>query len=382
MNIKTRKVFYISGYDPRGSAFYHHLYKEEAAKRGKVIGAEIEVSKRQKDGKNYKWQINFSDKDHKAKTEYLFLRWDDLVRKSWIKNPLKLFGKALMNYARAISSGAIKKCFLISWPPAISFIFPFFLILGAIAFAGAIATFTHLLLALPIIYLFGLISNKSNAAWLVRLYNFCFDVADDKIPEYHHRIAEFSETIRAEIKQDKHDEILLVAHSAGNIVLMSVVADIAKHLSAKDCHKLKIVTIGQCIPLLSYIKQSAGYRKEIEQIADFEVYWLDVTAPSDGVCFALEGPFVGICKSKNERLKIISARFPKMFSERKYKEIKKDRLKTHFLYLMAADGEIEFDYFQLTAGAQSIGTRFANTVGYNNGYAKFKLRKRDKVKAS
>jgi hypothetical protein len=167
-----------------------------------------------------------------------------------------------------------------------------------------------------------------------------------------------------------------VAHSAGNIVLMSVVADIAKHLSAKDCHKLKIVTMGQCIPLLSFIKQSEQYRQEIKFISDFDVYWLDVTAPADGVCFALEGPFVGICESKNERLKIISARFPKMFAPEKYREIKKDRLKTHFLYLMAADGEVEFDYFQLTAGAKSVGSRFANVQTYANGYSKFKLGKK------
>ena len=372
MSVTNRKVFYISGYDPRGSAFYHHLYKEEAAKRSKIIGAEIAVSKRQKDGKNYKWKINCGE----TETDYEFLRWDDLVRKSWVKNPIILFGKALINYAKAISSGMIKKGLFISWPPVVSFVFPFFLILGVLAFSGIVGAFTHPLVALPIIYLCGVLSNKSNAAWLVRLYNFCFDVAGNKIPEYHHRIEEFSRTIRAEITHGKHDEVLLVAHSAGNIVLMSVVADIAKHLSAKDCHKLKIVTMGQCIPLLSFIKQSEQYRQEIEFISDFDVYWLDVTAPSDAVCFAFEGPFVGICKNRNERLKIISANFPKMFQTSKYQEIKKDKLKTHFLYLMAADNDVEFDYFQLTAGAKSVGSCFASVQTYANGYSKFKLGKK------
>ena len=107
------------------------------------------------------------------------------------------------------------------------------------------------------------------------------------------------------------------------------------------------------------------------------ITWLDVTAPSDGVCFAFTGPFVGVCKAHNPQLKLVSARFHKMFDPEKYFSIKKDRFLTHFLYLMVPDHEVDYDYFSITAGNKKLEARLANMQEVA-GYKKFKLRKKVK----
>jgi hypothetical protein len=41
-----RRIFYISGFDPRGPAHYHCLYAEKAVKQAAVNGLAIEVGPR------------------------------------------------------------------------------------------------------------------------------------------------------------------------------------------------------------------------------------------------------------------------------------------------------------------------------------------------
>ena len=43
-----RKIFYLSGFDPRGARFYYQLYAEQAAAFGAMHGREIEVGKRRR----------------------------------------------------------------------------------------------------------------------------------------------------------------------------------------------------------------------------------------------------------------------------------------------------------------------------------------------
>ena len=153
-----------------------------------------------------------------------------------------------------------------------------------------------------------------------------------------------------------HDEVLLVAHSAGSICIMYVLKNM---LGSKSLKKLKIITLGQCAPLLGLSPKAKEFQSHVKKIASEEVFWLYVTAPSDGACFAFTGPFAGICKSHNPLLKTISARFHKMFSEEKYRKVKRNKLLTHFLYLRSPDNNVEYDYFAITTGNISLEKRFA-----------------------
>ena len=49
--VSTRLVFYISGFDPRGVAWYHGLYRRESEKQAAVGGMVISVGSRRRLGK-------------------------------------------------------------------------------------------------------------------------------------------------------------------------------------------------------------------------------------------------------------------------------------------------------------------------------------------
>ena len=84
-----RKVFYMGGFDPRGVRHYHALYREAAERWSERTGIALEVSTRKvASPTRTDWLVSNPDDD--TRTSYSFLRWEDLVRRAWIKNPARL----------------------------------------------------------------------------------------------------------------------------------------------------------------------------------------------------------------------------------------------------------------------------------------------------
>ena len=57
--------------------------------------------------------------------------------------------------------------------------------------------------------------------------------------------------------------------------------------------------------------------------------------------------------------KLISARFIKLFSAEGYRNIKRNFIRGHFQYLMAAELAGDYDYFAITAGPLRLADRYA-----------------------
>src|SRR4051794_34947708 len=82
--IRRRHVFYISGFDPKGPAWYHDIYAQEALKQAEVSGYGISVGPRQRKGKFIgRWLVNWQGDSGEVETTYDFLRWDDIMRRHW-----------------------------------------------------------------------------------------------------------------------------------------------------------------------------------------------------------------------------------------------------------------------------------------------------------
>ena len=96
-DVRKRLVFYISGYDPRGPSHYHKLFATECKKQSRLNGMELEIGPRRKVNRiSNGWDISL--KSTGTKTEYEFLRWDDLIRENWPKTEVDLFTAAAPAY--------------------------------------------------------------------------------------------------------------------------------------------------------------------------------------------------------------------------------------------------------------------------------------------
>ena len=106
--IRTRRVHYISGFDPRGAAYYHRLFREEACKQGCLNKAQIHVGSRSRLNANVtRWEVSSKWDGELVHTDYQFMHWDDFVRRHWglFPEPAK-WGRAILAaadpYKRAV----------------------------------------------------------------------------------------------------------------------------------------------------------------------------------------------------------------------------------------------------------------------------------------
>jgi len=106
--IRTRRVYYIGGFDPRGAVYYHRLYEEEAAKQGGNIGVHIEVGPRFKVAPHQDcWTIKSEWHGHTTTTDYCFLSWEDIVREYWRPGIFSLLLTTIKGYIRFARCGAL-----------------------------------------------------------------------------------------------------------------------------------------------------------------------------------------------------------------------------------------------------------------------------------
>jgi|TARA_B110000967_G_scaffold54389_1_gene55742 hypothetical protein len=92
------------------------------------------------------------------------------------------------------------------------------------------------------------------------------------------------------------------------------------------------------------------------------ITWVDVTAPGDGCAFALCNPVSvsGVATDAKRWPLVFSAAFTQALSPARWKELRRNFFRLHFQYMFAFDRPRDYDYFQITAGPQTLGDRYAN----------------------
>ncbi len=134
-------------------------------------------------------------------------------------------------------------------------------------------------------------------------------------------------------------ELILSAHSVGTILAVNVVAKVITMANQEgiSLEKFKLLTLGECIPLVSFQKNYQAFREDLELLVNTPIVWFDITSAIDGACFPLVD-FIKIAKIEAKFPPIyLPARFHKLFTPQSYKKIRKNRYLAHFLYLYATE---------------------------------------------
>ena len=103
-----------------------------------------------------------------------------------------------------------------------------------------------------------------------------------------------------------------------------------------------------------------------------------MSAAIDSACFPLTDPVATSGLSHADPLrprpKLVSARFPKLFTPATYAKLRRQFKRAHFQYLMAAEKAGDYDYFLITAGEKMLARRFRHLDSVK-GFNRFRLRK-------
>jgi len=376
-DIKEREVFYIAGYDPRGHRYYYSLYKKNAKKQSKINKLNLKISKTKKiDDNIFSCEIT---SNQNTQTTYNFFSWNDIVKKNWTEGFIKNFIDTIYFIKMYLLSGIFIRFTKESRPQLIAGLFPLIylsstiFVLSYFTYESFIffSTYFHKILALVlafVIFVLGLklidnIANKIAVFWLSRIYAFCARWSEKKILGIDERVEYFSKHIFQKIKENNNSqkEFLLTAHSVGTILAINIANSVIKKCKEEniDYSNFKLLTLGHCIPLVSYQRASKIHKSTLKELGKTKNFiWLDYTSKIDGACFCVD-PIVssGLQRRKDCGPVLLSPRFFKLFKKENYKKIKRDKYKAHFLYLMASDLTENYDYFDITAGNKALEYR-------------------------
>jgi hypothetical protein len=408
-SIKRRWVLYISGFDPAGPAKYHQIYQGQSQLAAQQLNANIEVGKRQNlaAGKTAQWKVIYAPMQAQSaplahseslETDYVFGRWDDVVRQHWLglrsaKDVWVFLCAFLSTHFLYWRAGAMPAMFRLSPPPTLALIVPFLgvavgialmlsLLFSITAFVlenflavttwplrfqpsglmAGILFFVNLLWWLALWQL----EKRWHSLWLSRSLILTHLQVQGKTPELDARIDLFAQHIRSAAASGLYDEILVVGHSSGSMLATLALAR-AWPLSKPPSCQIGLLTLGHCWPLLTCMPLARSIQTELIGFAHrAEVRWVDVSAPSDGCCFALLDPLSTLPNHQQNtqawvnRPQLVSARWHTLFSAEDYRALKQDRFRLHFQYIYATPSLGACDFFAITAGDQTLAKRFAN----------------------
>lgn len=369
--VTRRRVFLVPGYDPFPPRRYRELYRTEAARQASISGHEIAVA----GCGSGAWRVRATIEGAVAETRIEVLAWNDIVR-GRIRRPIPaIYAAMLVTLVRFAASGALVAMFRLRAAPLIAGLAPVgFMLLyllaaglagwaalrgagaagapgwagwiaAAAAFAGAMAATRRLE---PWLFTYYLVSDFAHVAGAMGAWPAPLEA----------RMAAFRDRIR-EALEEGPDELLLIGHSSGAQIAVALAAGI---LRDDPGARLSLLTLGQAIPMTSFLPRAGGLRRDLRDLAACDrIAWVDVSAPADGACFALSDPVAvsGVAPEGQLWPLVLSAAFSETLDPARRRALRWRYFRRHIQYFCAFDRPGRYDYFAITAGPRSLAARFA-----------------------
>lgn len=393
--VVRRKVFYIPGFDPAPPRRYRELYRKEARTQAAISGYAIEVGARHSTG-GFGWSVTAIMDDQEVRTEFEVLVWSDIVRASMGRGVISTYLQMLRTAWIYISTGALFRLARLRKGPVIAALYPIVALLAELGLAvfafwlvksmvsagfgwvgdavytpagngpwfvpvQFVASAIGFAAALLLLHWFKSHDNRIFAYYLMHDYAFTAQHGGAYPNALETRMAAFRATI-AEAMVGGCDEVLVVGHSSGAHLGVSILADMLRGGLSEPHPALGFLSLGQVVPMVSFLPKAQRLRGDLQFLcAQGDLTWVDVTAPGDGCAFALCDPVSvsGVAVAGKRWPLVISAAFTQTLSPARWKALRWRFFRLHFQYLCAFDQPGIYDYFRITAGPQTLAARFA-----------------------
>lgn len=393
--VRRRRVFYIPGYDPIHPRRYRELYRKEGRAQAGISGYDLALKPR-KTPRNYGWTVDAMIEGRQVRSDVEVLVWSDIVRDSMSNSIPATYLQLLRTAWAYIGSGALWRLMKLRKGPVIAALYPVGMLLLQLGLAllagwavhrvlqtvlvfsvnglgGDVAGAWRLLL-LSVTLGFGAIAAWAVLSWFKRkdgkffayylMHDYAYSAASmgANPPELEERMARFADDIAEALHEDV-EEVLIVGHSSGAHLAVSILADLLRDgRLPQDGPALAFLSLGQVVPMVSFLPRAERLRNDLRYLsARDELTWVDVTAPGDGCAFALCDPVAvsGVAPENKRWPLVFSAAFTQSLSPERWKELRWRFFRLHFQYLCAFDRPKDYDYFQITAGPQTLAARYA-----------------------
>lgn len=376
--VLRRRVFYIPGYDPIHPRRYRELYRKEGAAQAAISGYDIALTPAPKSD-HFGWKVDAQIDGLAVHADVEVLVWSDIVRDSMETSIPGTYVQLARTAWIYIASGALRRLMLLRKGPVIAALYPVGMLLGQALLGLALWYVIWRLADAPGFGWVGLIAGAAAFVALLRwfkakdgkvfayylMHDYAYSAASKGAnpPALEKRMRAFQNTVAAALT-DEFDEVLVVGHSSGAHLAVSILADLIREGRVPaNGPVLAFLSLGQVVPMVSFLPDAHRLRADLQYLsAQDALTWVDVTAPGDGCAFALCDPVSvsGVAPDNKRWPLVFSAAFTQALSPALWKALRWRFFRLHFQYLCAFDRPKDYDYFQITAGPLTLADRFAD----------------------
>ena len=301
-----RRVWFVSGFDPRGAAFYYRLFAEQVRTLNRSSGRGLVVGRRRGgsvDRLVSRWQVG---EGAARRLDFCFLHWDDIARAHWPRNPLVLLWDGLSIYGWYLLGGGYIQ--VRRWSPQVALcgLYPSLCVLAAslalalgCALLALVALPAQLLLALQLgwvavgSWLAWRLAEALGVVWLFRSIRFTHRLGQARDSDLRQRVAELAQRILALEADDPAAQVWLAGHSSGSFVMAMLAAELRRQGADQQlAGRLQLLSLGQNLANLAVHGKARGFHADLALLAqEPRLPWLDITSRDDYLCFAAVDPY-------------------------------------------------------------------------------------------
>ncbi len=390
MTVQTRNVFYFCGFDPRGCAHYSRLFRTELRKYGFAIVGHADnpttmpdkLCRRLRAANAEAATSRGTSHIGETKLNLFLMKWDDIVRHHWPTSVWSLLIAGWGVYRTGLANISLKKVWEISRGAFWAGVLPLLVIAIALAWLALVfslartlfdaslppaltrSDFPSIALAAGVVILAARALppaiEKTGAFWLIRIFRFNLLLATNELPEIRQRQQAWVESIIQQQRENPSDEVVLLGHSVGTIVMMEVAKKLMndpRWQALNGGRPTKMLTLGNCIPFVSLHPSAASFRKTLCKLGQCDdIEWWDITAKVDPLCFYLSSPLGerGKQNAVNGKPVLRAARFFRMYTPQTWQTLRHDKLQLHFLYLAMPEIDCDFNLYRLICGSHPV----------------------------
>ena len=372
-----RLVLYVPGFDPMPPRRYRELYRRESCKQAAISGYDLAME-RHGGAAGFGWATRACFPEGEAQSQVEVLVWSDLVQASMRAGIGGTYGQMLRVAWVYVRSGALRRLMRLRRGPVLAALYPLAMLLAQLLCALTVAGLAGwAVTALTGIFWLGLLTaaglawgvlafarsqdHRLFAYYLMHDYAFTASMKGAYPAGLEERLKRFTDRL-AQAVDDELDEVLLVGHSSGAYLAVSMLADLLRRGRRPNGPALSLMTLGHVVPMAAFLPRAQRLRADLAYLSQqTDIFWVDVTAPGDPCSFALCDPVAvtGVAGADQRWPLVLSAAFTHTLSPQQQRDMRWRWFRLHLQYLCAFDRPGDYDYFAITAGPQTLADRFA-----------------------
>jgi pimeloyl-ACP methyl ester carboxylesterase len=371
--VRRRHLYHLAGYDPVdcGSQYRRFNREIETFRRTWNIEATVSPLERASDQTRASWAVTARAPGWEVHSVHETLLWDDIVRAD-IRGPRALrFWNALLTFSEFIANGTLFRYIGASLRYAIFFLVPLvqlaiFALAGWIVARLLIAAFSIDGTAAVLVgWLAGIAAFFAFLRWPGRRWRveqmlsdwiFARQYLYDRRPDFDARLDAFAAALVARVRQPELDEIVLVGHSMGAMLMIDVLnralaldPDLGRRNPA-----LCLLTVGATIPKFTLHPAAQRLCAMVKRVvAEPSITWMECQGRDDIISFYKFDP-ASLERVSGERFSgkplIRRVQLHEMLTEEAIARHRHNYLRVHYQVVMANDKRAPYDYFLIGCG--------------------------------